>query len=288
MEKLLITHLIKRIAIILNEFSCKLKSISERLQSINKLNSSTKKILNRNIRFKDIHKGKRAFVIVNGPSLKAQNLELLENELTFVVSGFYKHEVIKKWQPTYYSILDKAFFDGSESSKSFFKEINRYISKSIFFIPLFRGYNRNQELGLLPDKSRVFYIATAGTPNQNIDMTSVVQSFQSVSAFSLSQAIYMGCSPIYLLGFDHDYLANRGFEKHFYEGNTIPGLERKNKPLSEMFPYDGEMMSCYKLWQNYKSLKLIAEKKNIEILNATNGGYLDVFPRVEFEKIIQN
>ena len=46
------------------------------------------------------------------------------------------------------------------------------------------------------------------------------------------------------------------------------------------------MIANYRLWQNYKSLKRIAEKKHIKIYNATNGGYLDVFERITYEQII--
>lgn len=288
MEKLVTTHIIKRVAMMISCFSDMLKGVADRLQGMSLISSTTKKILKRNSIFKDKHVGQRAFVIVNGPSLKTQNLDLLEDEITFVVSGFYKHKAVEKWQPTYYSILDKAFFDGSDTSVVFFSELKKYIFKSIFFIPLFRGYKRNQELNLLPDEERVFYIASAGSPNFNIDMTGVVQSFQSVSSFALAQAVHMGCNPIYLLGFDHDYLANRGVDKHFYEGNTIPGFDRKSTPMSELFPYDHEMISNFKLWQNYRSLKSIAEKKGIAIYNATEGGYLDVFPRVRYIEVMQN
>jgi hypothetical protein len=116
-------------------------------------------------------------------------------------------------------------------------------------------------------------------------MTGVVQSFRSVSAFALAQAIYMECSPIYLLGFDHDYLANRGVDHHFYTGGTLPGLAATNVPLGERSTYDSELDALLHLWKNYRSLARIANKKGIKIYNATNGGYLDVFERVDFETL---
>ena len=38
---------------------------------------------------KDIHKGKRAFIIGNGPSLKQTDLSKLKNEITFGMNRFY-------------------------------------------------------------------------------------------------------------------------------------------------------------------------------------------------------
>src|SRR5260221_13131801 len=39
--------------------------------------------------FKDIHKGERAFIIGNGPSLKQTDLSKLKNEITFCMNRFY-------------------------------------------------------------------------------------------------------------------------------------------------------------------------------------------------------
>ncbi len=39
--------------------------------------------------FKDIHKGKRAFIIGNGPSLKRTDLSKLKNEFTFGMNRIY-------------------------------------------------------------------------------------------------------------------------------------------------------------------------------------------------------
>src|SRR5688572_2335525 len=39
--------------------------------------------------FKDIHKGKRAFIIGNGPSLKQTDLTKLKNEITFGMNRIY-------------------------------------------------------------------------------------------------------------------------------------------------------------------------------------------------------
>src|SRR5882762_6648955 len=116
---------------------------AKRLDKLVLLTSSDRRILKRNEQFKDKHKGQRAFVIVNGPSLAQQDIEPLAKEITFAVSGFYKHEVMKKWQPTYYSLGDPLFFNGSEQCLNFFEDVRKVITKSTYFIPLFRGYKAN-------------------------------------------------------------------------------------------------------------------------------------------------
>lgn len=254
------------------------------LEKMNSLTDEQKKILERNSVFKDKHKGRRCFVIVNGPSLKKQDLSVLRDEITFVVSGFWKHSIVHEWQPTYYCFLDKGFFSGDDSCKNFFIQLNKNIKSSTFFLPLFRGYDANKKHNWL-DEQRTFYIMPFGDPFPSVDITKVVQGIEGVSALPLMLAIYMGCSPIYLLGFDHDYLANRGVDQHFYEGSTIEGSKLGAIPLGARIPYDDEMEANLKLWKTYRSLKTIATRRNITILNATDGGYLDVFERVRFEEL---
>ena len=112
-----------------------------------------------------------------------------------------------------------------------------------------------------------------------------------VGAYALSAAIYSGCNPIYLIGFDHDYLVNRDYMSHFFDG---PVINTKNKnfdkkynqtKLSDRVPYDEELITNYRLWQDYRYLKKIANKKGIKIYNSTLGGFLDVFDRYDFDKI---
>lgn len=241
-------------------------------------------ILQRNVVFSEKHKGRPAFIIVNGPSLATQDITRLKDQITFVVSGFWKHDAVLSWQPTYYSLSDANFFNDSKPTKNFYQNLNQRIHSSTFFVPLYRGFEAVRKYGLLP-VDRTYYIASVGANRTSNDLTQVVQGFGSVSAFALSQAIYMGCSPIYLLGFDHDYLANRGVDRHFYAGGTISGHENTNIPLADRIPYDDEMRANLSLWANYRSLKAIADKQGVKIFNCTNGGYLDVFPRLEYDSI---
>ena len=268
----------------LKQLGNKMHGISERLEALRLLTKNERAILARNCIFKNKHKGKRAFVIVNGPSLKGQDIRCLKNEITYAVAGFWKHPVVTLWQPTYYSILDPAFFSDEPAIREFFQELSAKVPDSTYFLPLFRGFEANRKYGYL-NSDRTHYVATYGDPTPTVELSSLVQGFQSVSAFALAQAIYMGCDPIYLLGFDHDFLAHRGIDHHFYAGGTIKGHKNESIPLSDRAPYDRDMEDMLKLWKNYRSLKSIAEAACIRIVNATDGGYLDVFERENYAEL---
>ena len=53
--------------------------------------------------YKDAHKGKRVFLIANGPSLSDTNLNLLEGEITIAMNRISLiYEKYPCWRPTYY------------------------------------------------------------------------------------------------------------------------------------------------------------------------------------------
>ena len=51
-----------------------------------------KNLVAKNIELKDIHKGKRCFILGSGPSIKKENLKPLKNEIVFALNNFYVHE----------------------------------------------------------------------------------------------------------------------------------------------------------------------------------------------------
>lgn len=269
---------------ILRAGAAKLDAVAGALEQLETLGSKERRILSRNRSFCQKHKGQRAFVIANGPSLASQDLRPLSREITFVVSGFWKHPVLSEWQPTYYSIFDKAFFTGAENIREFYRQLNERVRTASFFLPLLRGYKAMEKYQYLA-LERCFFIASQGEVRNGNDLTGLVQGFQSVSAFALSQAIYMGCDPIYLLGFDHDYLSHRGVDHHFYKGCAIEGHLNATCPIAEIASYDSDMRAMLRLWENYRSLNDVAAKSGSRVLNATNGGYLDVFERANYQKI---
>ncbi len=262
---------------------------SDYLNKRNLLTKEERAILQRNEKFRNIHKDKRAFVIANGPSLKLQDLSLLENEITYVVAGFYKHPVIsEKWQPTYYSVIDKAFFEDKEVYDPFWSGLKERIFNSTFFISLSRGYGFNKKSKILPH-DHTYYCAHYGNPiADDLDFTKLTMGFQTVASMSIALAVYMGCNPIYLLGFDHDYLAHRGKDHHFYEGNILGGKIKEKfekSDIDKIYPYYFTMQFMQKFWENYYKIKKVADSKGIKIYNATRGGYLDVFERADYETI---
>jgi len=253
-----------------------------------KLPKSERELLERNRIFKDCHRGKRAFVIGTGPSLQGQDISVLGSEITYVMSAFWKHEITKLWQPTYYCLSDPIYFDGSEQIRSFFRSLNEHIHDTTFFVPAF-GRDVVREQKLLPE-DKTYWLSFAGElttlAKPSIDFTEPIPSAMTISLLSLMAAIYMGCSPIYLLGLDHDWLAHRNEHQHFYQGHAGLDSHPEVKPSLDDHSYRTVMECALIIWEGYEVLNQLARRKGITILNATNGGFLDVFNRVDYRDVI--
>ncbi len=264
---------------------------AERILTKIPISLNDKEILNRNHVFKNKHMGRRCFVIGNGPSLNKQDLSLLSNEITIAMNYFYKHPIVGKWVPNYYCFADPNEFEVSAFAENFYQNLRQKIHSSKFLIPIYaKNYIENQKL--LP-VDQTYYAAFRGTLsnglNYNIDLTESIPGVQSTSQLAIMWSLYMGCSPIYLIGLDHNTLSYRGVEPHFYRDSTSTvGNDLKAKEVLNKFYYKDELKAILDLWKGYETILRIIANKNISIINATEGGFLDVFERRDYKSIFRS
>ena len=59
--------------------------------------------------FKNRHLGEKCFIIGNGPSLKVEDLDKLQNQITFSCNMIYNTLSETKWRPYYYFVHDPKY-----------------------------------------------------------------------------------------------------------------------------------------------------------------------------------
>jgi hypothetical protein len=242
-----------------------------------------------NAQFKDAHKGQRCFILCNGPSVKKQDLAPLQGELVISVSNGYHHPLYSRIAPRYHVVPQLTYGRVTrEDAIVWFKEMHAALGDAILFLS-----HQERELveseGLFPGR-RVHYVVmwnrfedrTAGAlPDLAADLPGV----QSVPILCLMIAMYMGCSPVYLLGTDHDHFRT-GEYKYFYE-ETV--LRDKDVTVDSQGKLRGgwaeELNGLSTLWQQYVAIDGIARANGVQIFNATAGGELDVFPRADLASL---
>jgi hypothetical protein len=291
-------NLIKHITLFGNMLDRKLARIED--NQIARTLSKRKEII-RNVIFNNKHKGKRCFIVANGPSLKNQDLSFLKNEINIATNTIWKHPLMKVWRPTYYCTAHtEPFYDtekdlgvGFENptvkeGREYFKNIREILYDSIYFIP-YHGYEGNKKLGLLPTE-RTFYTAFLPYPLYEMmpefpNLTHGLPTVQDSSQYAIMLALAMGCSTIYLLGCDHDWFVNLGVEKLFFEGSPVS--ENGKKFDSSKIPMIDNMWFAWVLWRGHIALRKMAEKFGVEIINATGGGVLDVYKTAKYEDLFK-
>lgn len=249
-----------------------------------RISDERRQLLLRNRDLRGIHAGERAFVIGNGPSLKGQDLAPLGDERTFAVNAFYRHPILDVWHPTYYAVTDGQLFVDDAGAAAFFDELRPLTST--FFAPI-EYVDVIDELGYLP--SNTHYLAQNGflasTPLREVDLTRVIPSANTVVQTAIMIAIYMGFREIVLLGCDHNWLDDPQSAGHFYRGKTAEHLadNQENALLSD---YYALLTYVRNMWRGYRHLQAVTERAGVRIVNATDGGRLDVFERVPLEVVL--
>ena len=237
-------------------------------------------------KYKDIHKGERCFVIGNGPSLTASDLDLIQNEYSFGSNRIYDIYSRTNWRPTYYGVQDlyvlkeisKEIEDSEDAAKARFIVSNR---------PKFICDEMKKN-----KKNEFFYLGTRLSENRKIrissDFSKIVKHGGTITYALIQLAIYMGFTEIYLLGVDHNYQNFQSqtgeYNKEAHMASHFEGArEYKNLKMSNVPLKKGPVYISTKA---YRSAREYAENAGIKIYNATRGGKLEVFERVNLDEII--
>jgi len=250
--------------------------------------SEYQKILEQNKKFYNIHKGERLFIIGNGPSIKNTDLKKIKNAKKMVVSNFYLHEDYNVIKPEYHCFAQFTYNDNLNQSfyHKWIYEIGEKSGDSQFFFDISEKKLIDQCSSL--KENRINYMCLDAINldyYDEIDITSKMLCGQSVTIDCIQLAIYMGFKYIYLVGIEHSEIVT-GHYDYFYD-RTQSLIGNKDTYASEtgrvLFDFSQQLYIKYRLWKQYESLKSIADKNGVKIYNATKGGVLDVFERVDYD-----
>lgn len=212
--------------------------------------------------------GERCFIVATGPSLTIADLEAIKGEYSFSMNSICKLFNQTSWRPTYFGIQDSLVYEkleqdiqnnvkspvlvGSNLKKDF------KISEEYIEFPFNHYYHEAQK-----DVNKYFV-------KFSDDCYEIVYDGYSVTYSLLQIAIYMGFKEIYLLGTDCNY--ELGKKNHIVDSGYV----------------DPNAYSSYKrLMIGYEELDKYARQHNINIINCTRGGKLELFQRKSLEEVLK-
>lgn len=215
----------------------------------------------------DKYKGERCFIIATGPSLRMDDIRALRNEYTFGMNSLAKAFTELGWGPTFYGIQDNRVYLSMRSDVLKMPDTMLLLGSNL------KWYSK------LPEKAIVFPLDLLNhemhpdddyNTNFSSDCSERVYDGYSITYSLIQLAVYFGFSEIYLIGADCGYSGNK---HHFIEHGVV----------------DPHFSSAQqRQFFSYGVAKKYADEHNIKIFNATRGGALEIFSRVDFDSIVKN
>jgi len=222
------------------------------------------------LKLKDKHKGGRCFIIGNGPSLNDMDLSLLKNEITIGMNRIYLLFPKLGFSTNYYIAVNGLVV---EQCASEIEDVD-----SIKFVSWLTRRHVKSE-------SDCFYIndPTGGHKIKFSKNPMYKTYFDSTVTFaSMQLAYWMGFEEVILIGVDHNFVT---------KGENDKKITSQGDDLNHFDPsYFGKGFQ----WQlpnldrseiSYHLAKFEFEKNGRKILDATVGGKLNIFDKVDYKDL---
>ncbi len=230
--------------------------------------------------FKDRHKGQRAFVLGNGPSLNQTDMTKLRSEITFGSNRVYLG--FDKWgfNVDYWAIEDQLV---GEDIAAEWNEL----SGPVRFVP-------RDMAAMVKNHENLCWVnfRRDGFGEEGPHFNTGGEEFfwgGTVTYLLLQLAVYMGCNPIYLVGVDFSYvrpdhvkeldgptrwISHGDDPNHFTPGYFGAGRKWHDPNVARM-------------GQAFTAARRAAAARDVRIYNATVETQLDVYEQVRFDDLFQ-
>jgi len=219
------------------------------------------------LKLKEIHRGKKAILLGNGPSVSYEDLEKFDGYIIFACNRIHLAYEHTSFRPDFVLTSDEQVID--DFSKDITKN-NKGIAKTIFV---------SKKFNVLSD---FWFMLKKGNPFEfRVNVSKGLQSGGGTLISAVQLGYYMGINEFYLYGVDHSFKFNsesKGTSSASGEGNHFLKNYRAGK--SWQAPTLDVVEDAFK-----KSDEFLRSKNGF-IKNATRGGKLEVLERIDVNEIV--
>jgi glycosyltransferase involved in cell wall biosynthesis len=205
-------------------------------------------------------------IVGNGPSLRLTDLSLLTGQDVIVSNNSFLSKELQ-CHATYYTVVNYLVAEQSSHHINQLKGVAK-------IIPYWLSYC------LLPDDD-TYYMDAVGYPEFSKDIFKNMSWRHTVTFYNLHLAFGLGYQKIVLVGFDHNYTQPKGIK----EQEIIQSYEKDENHFHPAYFQGKKWQAADPLMMEemYKLALQAYQEEGREILNATVGGALEVFPRKELQ-----
>ncbi len=220
---------------------------------------------------KDTHKGQRAFIIGNGPSLKQTDLAKLKNEFTFGMNRIY------------------LMFPELGFTTSCLVSINDLVIEqcaaemAALDLPKFLAWRSHRHFTQLPItnyQSLPTFLYTSYTGARfSRDVRGRVWEGATVTNVALQLAFHMGFEKVILIGVDHNFTSKGDANKTVVSDGDDPN-HFSPAYFGKGFRWQLPDLDTSEI--GYRFARQAYKSAGREVLDATVGGKLTIFPKVDY------
>ena len=227
---------------------------------------------------KGAYAGRRCFLIGNGPSLRAEDLTKLHEhgEVTFAFNRVYNIFDQTPWRPTFYISQDEKMLAGCVDVVDQLELENKLvpvqlkwyyniqIHDAVYFNMNWQQKENPLDFEFSDEIAKEIFCASTG-------MYTAAQL-----------AAYMGFSEINLIGVDHHFRTSVNNKGEIVIDDKVKDYftDKYNEDKDKLYIPNTEKSTL-----TYVAMKRHCDQRGIRVYNATRGGKLEVFPRVEFDSL---
>lgn len=217
---------------------------------------------------RDGGRGKRCFILGNGPSLAAMDLAPLRDEVTFGLNRAY------------------LLFEGIGFATTYLVAVNRLVVEQagddIVAVgrPTFMGWHARREI---THRELPIFLPTSRAREFSLDPTKSLWEGATVTFVALQLAHYMGFDPVVLIGVDHSFATSGPAHKEVTSTGDDPNHFDPNY-FGKGFRWNLPDLETSEL--AYGKARAAYEASGRVVLNATVGGRLEVFQRAEYATLV--
>lgn len=247
-----------------------------------------KKKLHLNEALRNVARGKTAFILATGPSVRNFDLSRIVGQDCFSVSNFFLHPLVDQLKPKMHFfapyheplVLDEFVFWLTRADQSLPNETE--IMLGIDTALTVEQYN------LFADRIVHYLGLEKSEMKADFDLRYPVMRPQSVPLMVLPVLLFMGYQRIVLVGCDHNILMDYGKTvSNFYEKNADP---RSNATSGANWDAGivQHLKNALNVFAQYSIYMDYCEKNNIELIHTSPEGWLDFVRYVPFDEISQS
>ncbi len=233
-------------------------------------------------RLRNVHEGRRCFIIGNGASLRKMDLSPLKDEITIGSNEIHRFFPRLGFHTSYLTVEDTAFCeDRRHELKNVKGPIKIFGLHNAYCTPV--------------DERTLFMDVCYRDQNSTLfseDCAAIVYSEHSATYLNLQLAFHFGCNPVYLVGVDYDY---DGMEKMFGPG-TIKVTEKVLEYLRDIH-FDPDWYRAgdrfhipnqERLYTAYRAAAEFYDRHGRKVVDAGIGDGYNVFERADFHLLFTN